>query len=161
MYAGAGYRTRTCRVTSQDVPTAPQRHTFTKTGITTIYTNKLVTSDDTWKIMYYKKNEVNLSEINKTRYQEYDHKRIKTLNINNNMLYAQNCFHMYAAAGYRTRTHRLTGLDVPTTPRRHTFTKWNYNYYYTNGLVTSNNISTNSVLQKKKKKKKKKKKILF
>ena len=148
MYAGPGYRTRTCRVTDQDVPTAPQRHTFTKTGITTIYTNKLVTSDDTWKIMYYKKNEVNLSEINKSKYQKYDHKRIKTLNINNNMLYAQNCFHMYAAAGYRTRTHRLTGLDVPTTPRRHTFTKVELQlFYYTNGLVTSNNISTNSVLQ--------------
>ena len=46
MYAGAGYRTRTYRVTGQDVPTTPQRHTFTKTGITTIYTNRLVTSDD-------------------------------------------------------------------------------------------------------------------
>ena len=41
MYAGAGYRTRTCRVTSQDVPTAPQRHTFTETGITTIYTQQI------------------------------------------------------------------------------------------------------------------------
>jgi hypothetical protein len=45
MYADAGDRTRTYRVTIQDDPTTPQRHTFTKTGITTIYyTNRLVTS---------------------------------------------------------------------------------------------------------------------
>jgi hypothetical protein len=68
---------------------------------------------------------------------------------------------MYAAAGYRTRTHRLTGLDVPTTPRRHTFTKVELQlFYYTNGLVTSADISTNSVLQNIYKKKKKKKIIL-
>jgi hypothetical protein len=47
MYADAGDRTRTYRVTVQDDPTTPQRHTFTKAGITTIYdTNKFVTSAD-------------------------------------------------------------------------------------------------------------------
>ena len=50
MYADAGDRTRTYRVTIQDDPTTPQRHTFTKTGITTIYdTNRLVTSADIWR----------------------------------------------------------------------------------------------------------------
>ena len=43
MYADAGCRTRTHRVTGQDVPTTPQRHTFTNRGITTIYyKNRLV-----------------------------------------------------------------------------------------------------------------------
>ena len=36
MYADAGDRTRTYRVTFQDDPTTPQRHTFRKAGITTI-----------------------------------------------------------------------------------------------------------------------------
>jgi hypothetical protein len=47
MYADAGDRTRTYRVTVQDDPTTPQRHTFRKAGITTIYdTNRFVTSAD-------------------------------------------------------------------------------------------------------------------
>jgi hypothetical protein len=47
VYADAGNRTRTYRVTVQDDPTTPQRHTFRKAGITTIYdTNRFVTSAD-------------------------------------------------------------------------------------------------------------------
>ena len=47
VYASDGNRTRTYRVTIQDDPTTPQRHTFRKAGITTIYdTNRFVTSAD-------------------------------------------------------------------------------------------------------------------
>ncbi len=37
MYADAGDRTRTYRVTVQDDPTTPQRHTFKTAQIITIY----------------------------------------------------------------------------------------------------------------------------
>ena len=37
MYAGAGDRTRTYRVTVKDDPTTPQRHIFKKDRITAIY----------------------------------------------------------------------------------------------------------------------------
>ena len=47
MYADAGDRNRAYRVTGQDNPTTPQRHTFRKAGITTIYnTNRFFTSSD-------------------------------------------------------------------------------------------------------------------
>ena len=46
MYADAGDQTRTYRVTVQDGPTTPQRHTFKKARITTIYNTNRFTSSD-------------------------------------------------------------------------------------------------------------------
>jgi hypothetical protein len=42
MYANAGNRTRTCRMTGRSGPTTPQRHTFTNDGISTIYEQKQI-----------------------------------------------------------------------------------------------------------------------
>ncbi len=44
MYADAGDRNRAYQVTGQDNPTTPQRHTFRKAGITTIYTEHFFAS---------------------------------------------------------------------------------------------------------------------
>jgi hypothetical protein len=55
---------------------------------------------------------------------------------------------MYADAGYRTRTHRVTGQDVPTTPQRHTFTNRGIKtIYYKNRLVILNRIIKNKITQ--------------
>jgi hypothetical protein len=42
MYADAGDRNRTYQMTGQNGPTTPQRHTFTKDGISTIYKQKQI-----------------------------------------------------------------------------------------------------------------------
>ena len=42
MYADAGNRNRTYQMTGQNGPTTPQRHTFTKDGISTIYKQKQI-----------------------------------------------------------------------------------------------------------------------
>jgi hypothetical protein len=42
MYADAGDRNRAYQVTGQDNPTTPQRHTFRKAGISTIYKYKQI-----------------------------------------------------------------------------------------------------------------------
>ena len=42
MYADAGDRNRTYQMTGQNSPTTPQRHTFRKAGISTIYKQKQI-----------------------------------------------------------------------------------------------------------------------
>ena len=117
MYASAGDRTRTYRVTSQDDPTTPQRHTFTKTGITTIYyTNRLVTSADIWKnyVLQEKWSEPFRNKQNKMS--RIWSQRLKTWISTIKCSMYRNAFICMPAPGIELGP---TGWQVKTFPRRH------------------------------------------
>ena len=98
VYADAGYRTRTYRVTGQDVPTTPQRHTSKIARIKTIYDTNM------FSFIQLRK-DLSLQII----------KKIQSKTENQSEDSEMPCVN----AGDRNRTYRVTIQDGPTTPRRH------------------------------------------